>query len=211
MVEGDLETLAVELYERGGRDDAEPVFVPRLVRDLWHDPAGVQVVPRHALRFSPAVLAWRNGKPRIYLRAGLSPEDMNFLCGHEFAHWAMRQEGARFATEADEERAADYLGAALVAPRRSVHAALREVGEEPEALASALQSTQSLAMLRVGEVTGRPLALVRPGVVRVRGGWEWPGEDTIRRWATRSPPENVRKRPITDAPRRVALLVDDEN
>lgn len=54
-------------------------------------------------------------------------------------------------------------------------------------LAAAFETTESLAALRLGEVTGQPIALVARQV-RVRGDdWAWPPEADLRR-ARRGPP-----------------------
>jgi hypothetical protein len=55
-------------------------------------------------------------------------------------------------------------------------------------------------------VTGRPIAVVAPATVRVRGDeWGWPTEREIRRLVLEPVPELVRVS-LTDERRRWALL-----
>jgi hypothetical protein len=89
----------------------------------------------------------------IELQDGL--EDMNFAAAHEVAHWALRTleqyEGP------DEERFANYVGAALLAPRAIVRAAAGFFGRRLEAidpLATSLYISRTAANLRLGEVLG---------------------------------------------------------
>ena len=109
----------------------------------------------------------------------------------------------------DEEAAADYLGAALVAPRRAFASALRALGDDLAELAAVFRSTETAAALRVGEVTGRPLAVVAPHRVRVRGpeSWAWPDESTLRAWARRGR-VGVRRCRLRDDDRRMMLIAD---
>lgn len=212
MDKADLEGLVDALYREAGFEPDAPQGLAKLVRSLWRDPEAVQLVPRDALRWTPAMLAPVNGRWRIFVRRGVPCETVGFLIGHELGHWALRREGARFDAEADEERAADYVGAALVATHAAFRRAVREHGTDVRALAEVFGTTESLCLLRLGETTGRDLALVRPGLVRVRGqlNFVWPDEPTIRGWATgRVPPGIAKTRGLDGDRRRVALLVDE--
>lgn len=208
---GDLELLAEALYREAGFDPETPAHPVRIARALLRDAAAVELVPRHALRGRRAMLARVEGNWRIFLRRDVPRAELGWLCGHELAHWAMRREGVRFEAEADEERACDHLGAALVVPRRAFAGALRAHGTEPAALAEALDCSQTLAALRFGETTGHDLAVVRPGLIRIRGqlSFVWPREEEIVRWARGAAPAGVVKTRLTDDPRRVVLLADD--
>lgn len=95
----------------------------------------------------------------------------------------MRREGL-----ADCEEAADYIGAAIQAPRQAFRARLRAVGQDMTQLALPFAITETSAALRLGEVEGLPLAVVAPKSVRVRGPaeWVWPDAETLRTW-TRKP------------------------
>lgn len=89
----------------------------------------------------------------IQLRDGLP--DINFACAHELAHWALR-EIARYSGP-DEERLANYVGAALLSPRALVRAGAIFYGRKLEAvepLAEATWMSRTAANLRLGEVIG---------------------------------------------------------
>lgn len=207
MDAGDLEGLAEAAYREAGAapDEAEsPATIARAL--LGRD--AVEVVPAGALRRSAASLVRVADQWRIYLRRG-EPSVMRFAVAHELAHWLLRRAG--LAGTEDEETAADYLGAALVAPRRAFLAALRALGRDLPELADAFVTTESLAALRFGETTLTPMALVRPGLVRVRSQLEfvWPEEETIRRWASGKPPTGLAKTRLTDDPRRVVLTGEE--
>lgn len=200
-----LELLAEDLYKRARLDPTTSASTVRLARVLLGDTA-IELVPRHALR-TPAMLARVGERWRIFVRRPITPQDLAFLCGHELAHWALRREGYH---EPDEEAAADYLGACLVAPRRAFLSALRDRNEDLSELARVFVATESLCALRTGETTGRVLALVSPSLVRVRGlrPFEWGDEATIRRLARRGGPGLARTR-LRDDPRRVVLTAED--
>lgn len=204
----DLEEFAEELHERGGLGKVTPVH--RLVRALWKDPDAIEVVPLRALRFTRALLAEVHGKPRIFVREGATPQEMRFLIGHELAHWALREAGLASGDE-EEERAANFLGACIVAPRRAFREAVRVFGDDVRALAAVFGSTHSLALLRLGEAMGVNLALVRPGLVRVRGDeYPWPHEETLRSWARsgKIPPGIRKTRGLDGSPHRIGLVVN---
>lgn len=184
--------------------DVERPHVPRLARALLGPDAIVRGPrPLHA----PAALVRVGDAWRIILSRSLLPLYALFAVGHELGHWLLARHGY---DGDDEERAADYLGAALLAPRRAFLAARRALGDDLPALADALSMTETGAALRLGEVLGVPLAVVAPARVRVRGPkeWVWPDEGTLRRWARRPAP-GVRKTKLRDDPRRVMLGVED--
>lgn len=61
--------------------------------------------------------------------------------------------------------------------------------------------------LRIGEVTGEPIALVSRKAVRVRGDeWGWPSEEEIRRLSRGDLPPELRAVRLTDDPKRVFLF-----
>lgn len=208
MDAGDLDGLADALYREAKLELDEPVNPAALARTLLGSSDAVQVVPPHALKYTRAQLAFVSGEWRIYVRRDDRPT-MAFNVAHELAHWALRREGY---DGDNEERDADYLGAAIIAPRRAFGAAVRIHGRDYVALAEAFGTTESLAALRFGEATSTPLALVRPGLVRVRSqlSFVWPDEGTITRWARGAVPRGLVKTRLTDDPRRVLLVAGDE-
>lgn len=199
MDQADLEKLAEDAYTQASLDPEHP-HVFRLARCLL-GPRAIRKGPRplHA----PAALIRLGDEWQIFVGRSLPPTFLVFCVGHELAHWLLRREG--FDGE-DEERVADALGAALVSPRPAFRRAFRAVGDDLPALATALCTTETGAALRIGEVAKRPLAVIAPKQVRVRGpeDWVWPDENTLRCWSQR-PRSGVRKRHLRDDPRRVVL------
>lgn len=101
---------------------------------------------------------------QVCVRAGLLPGRARWLVGHELAELHFERIGYR---GTDIEARADALGAALVAPPRAVRRAIKRHAHSVHRLALALNVTQSLALLRIGEVVRRPVMLLRkPPVVR---------------------------------------------
>lgn len=135
-----------------------------------------------------ARLRWTPSGYRIELRDGLP--DMNFACAHEVAHWALRTleryEGP------DEERFANYVGAALLMPRSVVRDGTRFYGRGLESvapLAEAALVSQTAANLRLGEVLRDERAVVtRSGHVlrSAEDAFEEPDRLVVRR-ARRAP------------------------
>lgn len=206
MDPGALEGTAESLYLEAGLDPSEPALQARLARALL-GPSGLEIVPAATLRTTRARLAFVESRWRIFVRRGPKAE-MAFGVAHELGHWALRREGYQ---DQDEELAADYIAGALIAPRAAFLRLLREYGPVWGPLADRLGTTESLVALRYGEVTAHPLALVRPGLVRVRSQLEfvWPDADTIRRWALGKPPTWLAKTRLKDDPRRVVLTGED--
>jgi len=96
-----------------------------------------------------------------------------------------------------------------VVPRPAVERIVASYGVAPRDVASALRTTQSLALLRLGEVNGYPTALVTVSQVRTRGrAWLWPNEPELRKTAHHGPlAPGLRKVEITDEPKRTGLIV----
>ncbi len=199
----ELEGIAEAAYRDAGLDPEQPQL-GRLVRALL-GPGAVERGPRPLS--GPAALIRVHDEWRIVVGRRLPRLYALFAIGHELGHWLLARHG--FQSE-DEERAADYLGGALLAPRRAFLAARRALGNDLPALAAAFSTTETGAALRLGEVLSQPLAVVSPQLVRVRGPeeWVWPDEGTLRRWARRGAP-GLRKVKLTDDPRRVVLDIDD--
>jgi hypothetical protein len=144
------------------------------------------------------------GREFIFVRHGLSRERLNFALCHEVSEWHLRRYGYR---GEDIERVADALGAALLVPGPLFRSAYRRHGEDWSTSASELQASQTLILLRFGEVTGHPVAVRTPDGWRMRGGDEseagaigWVAS-AIRRQGRRP----LRMVALTDAPRRLAI------
>lgn len=197
----DAERLADVILDEAGADHASCTPTPELARRLL-GPGSVQIVPRSALR-SLGALTRTGDRWRVALRRGLPPELIGHVVGHELAHWAGRRHGVQL-----DEDDCNWIGAALVVPKRCVRGALLDHVSD---LAREVHTTQSLVALRVGEALEVPLALVAPLRIRVRGPeeWHWPDADTIRRWARR-PVDMVRPIRLSDDSGRVVVVAREQ-
>lgn len=200
----ELEGYALALYQELGIDPAEPVTTFRLAR-AWLGPGTLE---RVANLTTPAKTYRVGGRDRIAVRSSVPIEYAAFFVGHELAHLLLRRAGY---IGDDEEACADYLSAAVMMPREFVLAIDRSDGFAPRIVAELVGCTETAYALRYGEVKRVPLAAVSPGAVRVRGpeAFIWPEERTIRSWAQKPGPGLARVR-LTDQPRRVALLADED-
>ncbi len=144
-------------------------IAPRIVARVI-GPNTIRIVP--SLK-TEACLAVVDGRYRVVLRE--IGRDSNFAIAHELAHWAMR-ELAHTVPDGNEERQANYLGAAILAPPRAVTSAHRFYGEKPRALADAFGLSQTSTILRLGEVRHDERAVMtRNGhrLLRSEGRFAW--------------------------------------
>jgi hypothetical protein len=192
-----IDALVSELYDRAGADEGEPPGPLALARALLgHD--AVLTVPPSALP-GDASLARVEGSWRIYVRRGLPPERAGFAVAHELAEWRVRAEGGT-------EAACDALGAALITPRPAFLRALGRSQTVTE-VAATFGSTESLAWLRIGEVTGTPLCLVAPTTVRVRGRpYAWPANENELRGLAKGRRRGLVKTRLRDDKKRTAVV-----
>ncbi len=140
---------------------------------------------------------------RVCVRPGLAPERLRHTIGHEIGEWYY----ALIGYEGDDiEERCDALGAALAVPRVEFRRAVGAVGHRVFALAAAFGVQQSVALLRLGEVTGRPVALLRPTAPIYRGDpFEWPRTSALVR-ALREGRGRVHPIRIVDSPDRWGLM-----
>ena len=143
MDRADIEGDALALYRLARLEPDQPVAISRLVRALLDTPIQVASFTR-----GKAHLAWHTDQWWIYVRAGIAAPRLRFGIGHELAHWWYRRCG--YSGE-DIELRCDALGAALVAPM-PLFSAVRKRTSRIVQIAHAIGSTQSLALLREGEV-----------------------------------------------------------
>jgi hypothetical protein len=173
------------LYELAGADPSEPPGPVALARAVLGSD-GIELVPSRIV-MRDAALARVGDRWRIYVRRSLPAERLTFGVAHELAEWLYR-------SSQDDllEEACNALAGALIVPApafRRVLAWSSDFGEAFRQAAEAYRTTPSCAVLRLGEATGRPVALVTPRYVRVRGeAFEWPPEDVIRAMARRPGP-----------------------
>jgi hypothetical protein len=188
----DLEGDASLLRRCAGLDDDALPSPVALVRQATGHPPLLSRALRQEACFARVGDAWR-----VVVSARALPARRGWLACHEVAEQHLRAQGYQ---GADIEERADALGAALVLPRLVLRAACRRHGHRVHVLARELRTTQSLVLLRLGEVERRPVALVRRGVVTVRGEpFAWP-----RRVGAEVPGTHPLR--ITDEPARVGVM-----
>ncbi len=168
MTQENIEGEAALVLEKCGYDDGEPPEVVKLARRLL----GVAVQSVHARALpGDGSTATVNGQRRIYVRCRLPTHRLRWAIAHELGHVVLGLDSG----SVENEDACDAFAAALLAPRRAFRAAVDRNGVNFQKLAMYLQTTESFAALRLGEVTGCPLVLVTPTSVRVRGDtYGWP-------------------------------------
>lgn len=121
-----------------------------------------------------ADLAWVNGSWKILIYEKMTAAREGWIVGHELGHWYLRTRGIYCE---QEEARCDAIGACLVAPKPAFLVAVGALGHRVHELADIFSTTQSLALLRLGETTGRPVLLFRKPSAIVRGEpFEW-GDD----------------------------------
>ena len=201
-----LESLSLALYQEAREDPDEPVSPVRLARRLL-GADGVRLVPRLALQTDWAALIQINGHPCIAVRRDVPDAELGHTIARALAKWALRR-----AQLLDANDICDYVAAALVAPAPAFRRALSSIGPNLPELADVFRTTQSLVALRWGESTARPLALVRPGLVRVRNVREfaWPPDPVVWKWARVRPPVSLERTTLTDDRRRVLLVAKSD-
>ena len=196
-----IEGIVEQIYDEAGFDTRVGACPLRLARALL-GPGTVCTVDATAALPGDAALVRLRGESRIYVRSRLPVTRRNFAVLHELAEWHLEREDYQ---DEDREDVADALAAGLLIPRQLFLRALRDDGSKFPSLARRFATTESLVALRLGEVTGEPLALVAPRL-RVRGkDWSWPPEEKLRQVARRRAPRGIRKMRLNDDRRRVAL------
>lgn len=141
------------------------------------------------------------GQRMIWIAPRLAAVHRAHAIAHEIVEWMIPNA---------DEATCDEAAAAILAPRRAFARALRDLGDDLPALADAFRTTESCVALRLGEVTGEPIALVSRRRVRVRGAaWGWPAEEDIRRIARGSLPPELRAMRLQDDDSRVFLRARD--
>jgi hypothetical protein len=201
MLLADIEGDVSWLFQEAGVDEDEPTNVVELAQRCLGGVDRVRFVSaRHLYRDSDFRVI--DGHPTIFVKDGLPLVRMYFGVAHELGEYRQYRRGHR---GEDGEMLANLIGAGVLAPRRAVQAAVH-LGMTLKDMAAGFHITQTCAALRLGEATGRPVAVVAPKGVRIRGEeWGWPDEHTIRRLGEIAVPQ-LHRLEITDAPMRFALL-----
>lgn len=203
--QADLEGSAEALYKLAGLPVDDAVSPTKIARALFGARA-VEILP---MRMAAGALIYVNGERRIVVKQGLDMVTTRFVVGHELGHWILEREGYR----GDHlEAYCDYIGGAILMPRRSFVGAHRFHDGDVTDLAAEFGVTHSATWLRIGEAVRIPIALSRPGLVRTRGpdSWVWPESETIVKWARGTPPPGLAKVRVEDDRRRMVLVGDDD-
>lgn len=200
MDQADIEGDAQAILREGKMLDVDgPTPMAELCRRLLGS------VPRRCALRTEAKLGRdeETGRPVVFLRRGVPAPRARWLVGHELAeHW-LRSAGYQ---GEDIERRADAIGAALAVQREPFLRAIRSTGHRVHELARVFCTTQSLALLRVGETIGRPVALLRPNGTIARGEpFVWPRTSTLVRALTEGR-ATVHPLRIVDEPDRWGLM-----
>jgi hypothetical protein len=197
----DIETRALAFLAQYGIRDDRPIDVELLALRA----TGCRV--REVSQQEEAKLRHVNGLPVLQARPGLKATRARWLAGHELGELYLLRTGL---VVEDKEEWCDAFGASVVAPRRLVLALIEEHGHSVYTISHEAGVTQSVALLRIGELTGRPVALLRGGFspTLIRGDfYAWPdaaGMLALARGADRSIAHPVK---IVDEPAKVGLMV----
>jgi hypothetical protein len=165
-----LEDLALEVRRRAGIEDDDLERAPRMALRLL-GPGSLAVAkgmrcPGRLTRFGDAYV--------IVVRP--DAWDLNFTIAHEIAHWALLEIAKVRLPRDREERAANYLGAAILAPRLTVLRAHGIWAEQIPKMAREFGLSKTGMVLRLGEVRGDERAIVtRTGnvLLRSQGSFPW--------------------------------------
>lgn len=166
----ELESLAGEVRRRAGLDDDELELATRIAARLL----GQHAIALDRELHGPAYLRRTDTGFQIVVNPGA--RDVRFHVAHELGEWALRTIARFEGTEAQRERAANYLAAAILAPSTAVRRAHARVGERIGMLASTFGLSQTSVVLRLAEVRGDERAVVtRTGnvLLRTQGAFPW--------------------------------------
>lgn len=168
----DLEGTAASQLAAADLDDEPTRVVDLCLAMTDRPPARSRDLPCEAR------LESQGDEHQVVLRADVPTLRARWLVCHELAELVHLRAGY---VGADIEERCNTLGAMLVAPARPFRRAMREHGHRVSMLASIFAIPQSLALLRVGEVSGRPVMLLRRGCSIARGGpFAWPASGELR-------------------------------
>lgn len=194
----DVDARALRIYTDAGCDIEEPPGPVALAQAL-----GLRVVTRLGARGARLV----RGRREIMVSSRLAPDALAWAVAHEVAEWHL---GPPLGDDLERERACDAIAAALLLPYavfRSVLASSPSVPDSLPDISRAFVVPEGVVALRIGEVTGRPLALVTPRNIHLRGSeWRWPDEAGLRQIASGARSAPLIRWPLSDGRRRTLLL-----
>lgn len=166
----ELEILAREVRRRAGLSEDDLELATRIA---------ARVLGPDAVALDPEMLG------AAYLRRTIDgyqivvnpgARDVRFHVAHELGEWALKMMTRFEGSEADRERAANYIAAAILAPEGAVRRAHTHVGERLRALADRFGLSQTSMALRLAEVRGDERAVVtKTGnvLLRTSGALDW--------------------------------------
>lgn len=176
MVVGDLERLAVETYRYARKATDEPACPVSIARAVLRDPDPVKAVDWLAV--GNGALYKVNGQQKIAVRRGIPLEAQLFAMLHEVGHVVLDRLAYRGPLL---EESCDYYAACLLAPTPAMLRMCAHFGCDIRELSRRACATETWAALRIGEVTGEPVATMQPGRMRTRGKVdELPDEAAMR-------------------------------
>lgn len=152
----DLEGVARAELERAGFDDT-----PVDALDLAHE-LGI------AVEWMPGANAYRFMR-RAFIPAGARISRIHGLLTHEIAHILLEQHGL-----VNDERSANYLGAALLVSRRVLDRQLRDGWDLHALMAYHLNASAELLARRITDIRRASLAIYDAGRFRYRVGCATP-------------------------------------
>jgi hypothetical protein len=165
----DLERLAREIRERAGLlddDFADAVAITACIVG----PMSIVYDVR-----TPGTFLRPRGDGRFEIVMPPGAPDLRFRLLHETAHVVIAEKQLRLPLE-EEERAANYIAAAVMAPPERLRRAHRYFGEKLKPIARTFGMSQTATQLRLGEVLEDERAIVtRSGFVmlRTQGTFPW--------------------------------------
>lgn len=187
----DPDDIAAWIYSRARVDEEDPpgpVGLARrivsVVRSDDHGPNGAKL-----------------DEGVIHVGRRLQGSALTWLVAHELAELAIRVADYR---GEDAERLADSGAAAIIMPRRAFlkHARHMSISD----MAKLYDVSCTAASMRFGEVTGRPVAIIAPTHIHIRGeDWEWGDLPGLAK--AKAAPEEVERAMLFDDHRRVRLIV----
>lgn len=184
----EMERLAAEVRRIARLQDGEVALAPRIALAVL----GKGAIRRASRLQSEACLTIIDGRYRIVMRE--IGRDSNFAIAHELGHWALRVLGNYGGPE--EERAANFVGAAILAPPPPWAAARRYYpadGWDP--IARTFGVSQTCAGLRAHDVEGIPIAILTVNgneIVRGTDDFTWKTVD-IKAAALVARPRGLKK------------------
>lgn len=187
----DADDIAAWIYSRARVDEEDPpgpvALARRIVSVVRSDTHGP-----HGAKLDEGV---------IHVGRRLEGSALTWLVAHELAELALRVTDYR---GEDIERLADSGAAAIIMPRPAFVKHARHLSISDMAKLYGVSCTA--ASLRYGEVTRRPVAVVAPTHVHIRGeDWEWGDLPGLAK--AKAPPEGVDRARLFDAVKRVRLIV----